>query len=993
MVSATRTLFDQGLADPRGCVYRDIEVVVGATWGGAGGVMRTHGWVLPAAKDAPQRFAVCWSGVVYPAVSVGAEASLEADVQALAASARKVQNRGFDRDSTSEAFAVAHDALLSIKVCLLLRLDRADLAESLWEPLTGFAIKPGAAAPAHDLTSYHLSYLTLATDWAWYHFERAVCAQMRGDDGMALASTRALVKMQDAIEAKAAAMGFPRRSNAGQPAPYLDFLRQLPEFAADQERRAREPARAPVPPPGAGDKSLRIAALIRNLDQVSARQWGQPGGVTLGEDPIVKALIFEGDDAVEPLIDALEHDVRLTRSIHFWRDFDRHRTILGAHEAAYTALAGILKTSFFGAASTGDDLSAQGKQGRAQTAARIRAYWDQYKAVPLVERWYRILADDRAGSGAWLQAAGNIVQPENVSIVPGSMAFVTTMSTPLPPGTKAKLRGEALREKKEPSVATLMAQRVESMRDQSGGNLDVSASVSMAHMLAVWDAQAALPTLRELARVLFARRKDQGTNITGSLAAITMDRLRANDGKALSEYVHWLRDVPPESSHHQFDAQFEPIWRKPNDPTIAEDADWLFNDPKSPWSSLLDKRHASDGFQRAELITSPLVGVPAFRKSLIAALGDKTRLGKVTVDKEGDVNLAMDSGGSSGRGQSKVDPLAPAPGVEVPFRVGDFYAWTLSTLEGAPECELYWPEARRDQAITECVAFLTRYGERFAFADSDGRDSDDFLHRRAHMTFPLLDHPATPEDVAKGRAIFSLEGQGERRVVAVVDRPLTGNWLAYKAHPTIQRPVNPKTGPITVYDQAGRVWQAEEVLKDGKWQRFYGFIGRYVIAKAPADEIEFREWRLGLQRLSDTLEGNLLTSGAPTPTVFRLRLRNASGLDRSIPTEFVRMEEGKVVALRKGITLQIARASVPAPSKDEDWAPVPLSSITSFDPTGRAQILRPAESFEAMSIDLKPLFASKEPGHYRLRLTFAKESGIADGASLLVQFEIGTPAL
>ncbi len=59
-------------------------------------------------------------------------------------------------------------------------------------------------------------------------------------------------------------------------------------------------------------------------------------------------------------------------------------------------------------------------------------------------------------------------------------------------------------------------------------------------------------------------------------------------------------------------------------------------------------RTRRDGFQRAELIASPLVGVPAFRKALIAALGDKSRAGKVTVDKEGNVNLSMDSGGSSG---------------------------------------------------------------------------------------------------------------------------------------------------------------------------------------------------------------------------------------------------------------------------------------------------------------------------------------------------------
>ena len=109
---------------------------------------------------------------------------------------------------------------------------------------------------------------------------------------------------------------------------------------------------------------------------------------------------------------------------------------MGAHEAAYTALSGILKTSFFGAASTGDNLSARGAEGRERRSpTQVRAYWEKNRAVPLVERWYRTLADDDAGPAEWLQAAGNIVQPENVSVVPGSTAFAQTVTTPLSPAS------------------------------------------------------------------------------------------------------------------------------------------------------------------------------------------------------------------------------------------------------------------------------------------------------------------------------------------------------------------------------------------------------------------------------------------------------------------------------------------------------------------------------------------------------------------------------
>jgi hypothetical protein len=49
LVSATKTLFEQGLADPRGCDYREIDIHVGEVWRGDGGMIKTHGWVLPGA--------------------------------------------------------------------------------------------------------------------------------------------------------------------------------------------------------------------------------------------------------------------------------------------------------------------------------------------------------------------------------------------------------------------------------------------------------------------------------------------------------------------------------------------------------------------------------------------------------------------------------------------------------------------------------------------------------------------------------------------------------------------------------------------------------------------------------------------------------------------------------------------------------------------------------------------------------------------------------
>ena len=52
-------------------------------------------------------------------------------------------------------------------------------------------------------------------------------------------------------------------------------------------------------------------------------------------------------------------------------------------------------------------------------------------------------------------------------------------------------------------------------------------------------------------------------------------------------------------------------------------------------------------------------------------------------------------------------------------------------------------------------------------------------------------------------------------------------------------PVDPATAKLTrvkAFDQEGEIWQAEEALVEGVWRRYYGFVGRHVVAGVPAEE-------------------------------------------------------------------------------------------------------------------------------------------------------------
>lgn len=67
LLTATAKLFEQGLADPRGCEYREVEIVASGNIGAWTGRIKTHAWVLPAApQPGGRRFAVAWNGLSTP---------------------------------------------------------------------------------------------------------------------------------------------------------------------------------------------------------------------------------------------------------------------------------------------------------------------------------------------------------------------------------------------------------------------------------------------------------------------------------------------------------------------------------------------------------------------------------------------------------------------------------------------------------------------------------------------------------------------------------------------------------------------------------------------------------------------------------------------------------------------------------------------------------------------------------------------------------------
>jgi hypothetical protein len=999
LVTATSMLFEQGVADPRGCEYRVVEI-------GAGSVVTVHGFVLPERADAPGRFVICWDGQIYPALSVGEPVDLGKDVSGLAASIKRTREDGKSKrhyDRTFWGFATddqrffrgaGFDDSSPIKLCLLLRLGRADLAEALFAAGTTWMPE----ARARDLTDYGISYLTLAGDWAASAFGRLIAAHMRGEDVIALDAARKLAKFRDLATAKADEMGFPRQERqsrrGAEPAPRFPFLSQLDELKSDQERRAKLPARGPIPKKG-GEPTARIAALIRDLDEIDEQQMSSPGAAQPGHSPLVLALIDEGDAAVAPLLEVLEHDNRLTRSVTSGRGMSRERFVHPVYEAAFAALVRILETNEFEgyrfyAWKTADPAA------RKALAGALRQFWQATRSIPLVERWYRTLLDDSAGPGRWLEAAEGIIQHD---VPRGSSARKR--------GTRP-MKGESLRTGRDPSVSALLLRRTRDMErmgeSQNSREQGFTGACQMASGLALWDAQASLGVLKDLMKGCRARSdrwldQDHPANfdrsLASSMAEFTENRVKHGEPGAFEEYADWLRTTTPTMLEYVTFEALKPLLDNPDQPALASAARWLFNDPKSPWVPLVPEARGQQAPFHQNLFASPLLVVAGFREGVLAGLADKSPIGTVTRIDKTTIERKIKDAAATRYGPNYFDAAEMAVGKEYPFRNCDYVASQVADLEGCPRCDLFWSEARRDEAVAACVAYLKRFGGSFTAQPPLG--VHDFPGPRAHLKFPILGKPATLDDVASARAIFSLEGQGEARLASMPGFPQRANWVTLKDSPvdrTYQDGVTRRE-----YETDGMVWQAEEVRKGDGWERFYGFVGHHVVGRAPASEIEFAGqfgpwWNLkgGLDAGIEPVDSRESGYKPGRPILVGLRIRNRLGVARFSPTEFIRIGADGKAALRKGVNLTLWRSAPRgATSRLNEGYPdqvVEPKRDAHFDPGGASRELQPLEVFEAMRLELSDWFDVTKTAKYRLGVTFTAESGLGEGAASEAHFQV-----
>ncbi len=735
LLSAADTLFEQGMADPRGCEYREFEISNGSIWGGSQPNVKIHGWLMPAGTSAGERTGIGWNGLTYPVLSVGEKADLRADVLELVKADEEMRARlkkeypdaPFSRRSmaTPNSSTASEKTLLPLKAVLLLRLNQEELAAQVWAAwMVGYNTYSASDPYWKD------PYLMLATDWAWALFDRALTAHMSGNDKLSLESARTLNSIQDAIESEAARRGYkmPDAYNGAKPR-YLYFLQPLSALLADQERRAKAVKRSRVSPEEIArypQGQARIAALIESLDEVSARQWGQPGGVDLAEDKIVEALIKEGEEAVEPLLRVLESDERLTRSVSFFRNFFYQRHPITVAEAAYRALTEILKSDSF--INGNDNINIETGEGRRALAERIRAYLQKYGKGSIEERWYNVLAEDKASTEQWVQAAANIVYPTAYSGVPPAWVFT---SAPVPSRRLVQgltLRGAPLSAKTSPSVAQLFIRRMHELaerRDEAAPFRSLDAATNFALALLAWNGLAEISEVRSFQNQLkslydatASQDEHKRNSLRSMLVSLYLKRCEANDRAAFNEYADWITTLRPEEGEST-SYYFTPMWRYASHPAMIKAAERMFGQEGSLWIPLIDA-NSLRSINIAKLLESPMLNVKSFRERVLDGLSDKTVVGvlrprSASAGDRYDLTVensftAVFVGASNATGASIEVPANDLRAAHSPdplsIRVCDVYASRLRRLKDAPNFEIYWTEAERDKAVEEFVQFL-----------------------------------------------------------------------------------------------------------------------------------------------------------------------------------------------------------------------------------------------------------------------------------------------
>ena len=559
---------------------------------------------------------------------------------------------------------------------------------------------------------------------------------------------------------------------------YADQLRHYPQAKAlieDLERRKKEgkfESKALEKTPKSYNSwtdAKKIEYLIASLDEVDQRQWGQPGGVALGRDWRVKALIALGDVPVEALIDVLEFDHRFTRSVHFFRDFSTNRTVLSTKEVAVTVLMATLGKKLFEPVSTGDNFTARGRNQAQKMAMYLRDYWQKNKGKSYAARQMEILLNAELPSDQRRLAAYNLTKGLK-KYMPGTTVFTQIeVQYPEQKELKQPKQNQLIQEFNNPSVAEAILEAMyQDLAKAKDAYYDPKRKIETVYLQALMDLkdtrilQQLNQKYQEAPYSRLKRKLAYACHVLGNpkpyqafakllkAGSIKIDALNIN-----------ARDL-------RADPGFQEIQNMVLDLTYIHTLEMdqvlnAFSQPSHPYFPYI-KRSI---YQVTTGISFPSFGEqywfyhPYFFKFLYPRLSDQVVLegAWAKVDTKDKQVIVKSEGGTT---YSKNDfKRLNERNENLKIRNCDFTAYHLSNfLWGIPPFSLLLNPQKMDTFIKEQKAWLQRFS-RFRLLSPQEKKALE-LNDYEICFVPVLqkDRAATIQDVQKGEALFELTGQG-----------------------------------------------------------------------------------------------------------------------------------------------------------------------------------------------------------------------------------------
>jgi hypothetical protein len=633
---------------------------------------------------------------------------------------------------------------------------------------------------------------------------------------------------------------------------YPDDAKKRPQVAdviADLDRRkkkgtfGKEPAISLPQGYDSWDVNKKVAYWIDALDEVDARQWGQPGGVALGMDRRVEALIKLGDVAVPALIDTIEKDERLTRSVHFWRDFSPARTVLAVREAALSAAMSIMRVQAFDPVATGDNFTSRGETAGKAMADKLREYWKTYGKLPFDERMMKVLTDPKVKPESWREAAANLARPNDTQVLSTTVfsSFV---------GNHLQSPNPVIKKFEDPTVAeAILAAMDRDLAAHEANKRDQLYDYDRRHIEDAYFSPLIEIADKRIAPVLVRRYKSAERLRMRRKLAFAAEQ--CGDSAPMKEFARAF-----EQRKFTLPANNDPNTNSDDQPgnveldgIVATLIDSHLPEADQALQALVDAKHPQHALVAARLVDphsrrgigdrNPLFGHPFCLAFLRRSLDDTHPTGTVWT-------IAGDTLETKGENFSSSESI-PADLADPAVRVDraeerecDRVAVIVNDLVlGIPVAHPLRKES--DAALKEMKRLLDLYRGRFRLAASEEARALDVSPWRQAFFIPTigrLGRPATVDDVAQGKAIFELKGKGK---VADLKLPAVASLKRTQLakHPDeshgslkviIESAFKPRQEPEKVI-----VVQAE---KDAEGATHYGVIGRYFIRAMAANELD-----------------------------------------------------------------------------------------------------------------------------------------------------------